>query len=120
MDFIRNTDDLIEQAENAAKEELKNYSDIPEHYSVIMKYPNMDANGYFSEIDMDIAARLKKCDVYAQRKTIYEQAMYNHVRQEIETKGADLKKEVQEKCWMKKKKIKTVVHRSSMTSAVIF
>ena len=28
MDFIRNTDDLIEQAENAAKEELKNYSDI--------------------------------------------------------------------------------------------
>ena len=96
MDFKRNTDVLREQAENAAQEELKNYSDIPEHYSVIMKYPNMDAKGYFSEIDMDIAARLKKCDIYAQRKTIYEQAMYNHVRQEIETKGADLKKEVQE------------------------
>ena len=43
MDFKRNTDVLREQAENAAKEELKNYSDIPEHYSVIMKYPNMDA-----------------------------------------------------------------------------
>ena len=39
MDFKRNTDVLREQAESAAKEELKNYSDIPEHYSVIMKYP---------------------------------------------------------------------------------
>ena len=97
MDFNRNeTADKIKEAINAAKEELKTYSDIPEHYSTILKYPNMDAKGYFSEIDMDIAARLRKCDTYVQRKTVYNQAMYKHVRQEIETKGAGLKKQVQE------------------------
>ena len=94
MDFKGNTKEIIAQAVNAAKEELKNYTVMPEHYSVMMKHPNMDAKGYYSEIDMDIAARLKKCDTYAQRKTIYEQAMYNHVRQEIETKGADLKEQL--------------------------
>ena len=97
MDFKRNeTADKIVEAINAAREELKNYSDMPEHYSTIYKYPNMDAKGYFSEIDMDIAARLRKCDTYAQRKTIYQQAMYNHVRQEVETKADGLKKQVQE------------------------
>ena len=96
MDIKENTKDIIVQAVNAAKEELKNYTDMPEHYSVMMKHPNMDAKGYYSEIDMDIAVRLKKCDTYAQRKNIYEQAMYQHVRQEVEAKGADLKKEVQE------------------------
>ena len=38
------------EAINAAKEELKTYPDMPEHYSTMMKYPNMDAKGYFSEI----------------------------------------------------------------------
>ena len=96
MDVNGTTKEIIAQAVNTAKEELKNYIDMPEHYSVMMKHPNMEAKGYYSEIDMDIAARLKKCDTYAQRKNVYEQAMYNHVRQEIETKGANLKKEVQE------------------------
>ena len=95
MDFKGNTEEIIVQAVNAAKEELENYPDMPEHYSAMMKHPNMDAKGYYSEIDMDIAARFKKCDTYAQRKNVYEQAMYKHVRQEIETKGAELKNEVQ-------------------------
>ena len=96
MGLSEETKSIIAEAVNAAKEELENYQDIPEHYSVIMKHPGIDAKGYYSEIDMDIAARLKKCDTYAQRKTIYEQAMYHHVRGEIETKAEGLKKQVQE------------------------
>ena len=97
MDFKKNeTANKIMEAINAAKEELKTYPDMPEHYSTMMKYPNMDAKGYYSEIDMDIAARLRKCDIYAKKRTIYDQALYNHVRGEIVTKADGLKKQVQE------------------------
>jgi hypothetical protein len=87
--------DIIVEAVEAAKKELKTYKDMPEHYSVMMKYPNIDAKGYYSEIDMDIAARFRRCDTYAKSKSIYEQAMYNHLRQEIVMKGADLKEKVE-------------------------
>ena len=96
MDFKENTKDIIAEVVNAAKAELENYQDMPEHYSTMLKHPSIDAKGYYSEIDMDIAARLKKCDTYVQRRDSYQQAMYNYVRGEIETKADGLKKQVQE------------------------
>lgn len=33
----------------------------------------MDAKGYYSEIDMDIAARLRKCDTYLTVMSIEKQ-----------------------------------------------
>ena len=86
---------IIIEAVEAAKKELENYKDRPEHYSVMLKHPNIDATGIYSEIDMDIAARFRRCDTYAKSKSIYEQAMYNHLRQEIVTKGAGLKEKVE-------------------------
>lgn len=87
---------IIQEAISAAREELKTYPNMPEHYSQIMKYPNMDAKGYFSEIDMDIDARLRKCDTYAKSRTIYDRALYQHVRQEVDLKGSKLKRQVRE------------------------
>ena len=52
--------------------------------------------GHYSEIDMDIDARLKRCDIYAERRDTFQQAMYQHVRKEIETKAADLKEEMKQ------------------------
>ena len=54
----------------------------------------MDATGYYSELDFEIAARLRRCETSLQTKGILDKAMYEHVRGEIETKGADLKQEV--------------------------
>ena len=69
MDFKENvkttTGDIIRQSLEAAMAELKDYPNIPEHYSVMMKHPNLDGEGVYSEIDRDIKVRLKRCDVYA-------------------------------------------------------
>ena len=77
-----------------AEQELKNYPEMPEHYSTMLKHPSMDATGYYSELDFEIAARLKRCETSVQTKGILEKAMYDHVRGEIETKGAELKNEI--------------------------
>ncbi|MBR5229441.1 MAG: hypothetical protein IKW01_01180 [Firmicutes bacterium] len=73
-------DAAIEQA----KEELKNYPNIPEHYDTISKAPNLKMEGIFSEIDLDIARRLKRCDIFAKRRNILELAHYKYVRKTIE------------------------------------
>ena len=77
-----------------AERELQDYPVMPEHYSTILKHPNLDATGFYSELDFEIGARLKRCDTFIKTKGILENAMYDHVRGEIETKGGDLKKEV--------------------------
>ena len=88
--------DIINKSIEMAQKELKDYPNIPEHYSVMMKHPNLEGEGVYSEIDRDIKARLRRCDIYAQKNTIYKQALYRHARQELETKGSSLKKEVEE------------------------
>lgn len=77
-----------------AEQELQNYPEMPEHYSTMLKHPSMDATGYYSELDFEIAARLKRCETSVQTKGMLEKAMYDHVRGEIETKGAELKNEI--------------------------
>ena len=77
-----------------AELELQKYPEMPEHYSTMLKHPSMDATGYYSELDFEIAARLKRCETSVQTKGILEKAMYDHVRGEIETKGAELKNEI--------------------------
>ena len=77
-----------------AEQELQNYPEMPEHYSTMLKHPSMDATGYYSELDFEIAARLRRCETSIQTKGMLEKAMYDHVRGEIETKGAELKKEI--------------------------
>ena len=76
MDFKENvkttTGDIIKQSLEAAKAELKDYPNIPEHYSVMMKHPNLEGEGVYSEIDRDIKARLRRCDTYANKITIYK------------------------------------------------
>ena len=88
--------DIIHKSIEMAQKELKDYPNIPEHYSVMMKHPNLEGEGVYSEIDRDIKARLRRCDTYANKITIYKQALYRHARQELETKGSSLKKEVEE------------------------
>ena len=88
--------DIINKSIEMARKELKDYPNIPEHYSVMMKHPNLEGEGVYSEIDRDIKARLRRCDTYANKITIYKQALYRHARQELETKGSSLKKEVEE------------------------
>ena len=88
--------DIINKSIEMAQKELKDYPNIPEHYSVMMKHPNLEGEGVYSEIDRDIKARLRRCDTYANKITIYKQALYRHARQELETKGSSLKKEVEE------------------------
>ena len=81
-----------------AERELQDYPVMPEHYSTILKHPNLEATGFYSELDFEMGARLKRCDTFIKTKGILENAMYDHVRGEIETKGGDLKKEVIKLC----------------------
>lgn len=96
MGLSENIKKLMEEALGEAHKELKDYPVMPEHYSTMLKHQNMDARGYYSEIDMDIDARLKRCDIYAERRDTFQQAMYQHVRKEIETKAANLKEQMKQ------------------------
>ncbi|MBR4981852.1 MAG: hypothetical protein IKY94_04765, partial [Lachnospiraceae bacterium] len=84
----------IKKAMIDAELELQDYPVMPEHYSTMLKHPSMDATGYYSELDFEIAAKMRRCETSLQTKGILEKAMYDHVRGEIETKGAELKNEV--------------------------
>lgn len=89
----------VKEAMEAAKTELEREDKarnmiLPEHYSTILKHPNLSAEGCYSEIDFEIEARFKTCDTYVKGREIYRQAMYHSVRNEIETKAADLKAQV--------------------------
>ena len=64
--------DIINKSIEMAQKELKDYPNIPEHYSVMMKHPNLEGEGVYSEIDRDIKARLRRCDTYANKITIYK------------------------------------------------
>ena len=89
-----NVSENAKKAIMEAELELQNYPEMPEHYSTMLKHPSMDATGYYSELDFEIAARLRRCETSIQTKGMLEKAMYDHVRGEIETKGAELKKEI--------------------------
>lgn len=94
MPANNNLENIMKQAVRDAEMELKNYPVMPEHYGTMLKHPNLDARGYYSELDFEIGARFKRCDTFSQTKGILDKAMYEHVRGEIETKGAKLKQEV--------------------------
>ena len=89
-----NVSESAKQAMIDAERELQDYPEMPEHYSTMLKHPSMDATGYYSELDFEIAARLRRCETSIQTKGMLEKAMYDHVRGEIETKGAELKNEI--------------------------
>lgn len=91
MPKIENLQENMNKAIADAELELQDYPVMPEHYSTMLKHPNLDATGYYSELDFDIAARLKRCDTFIQTQGMLDKAMYEHVRGEIETKGQDLK-----------------------------
>ena len=91
MPNIENLQENMNKAIADAELELQDYPIMPEHYSTMLKHPNLDATGYYSELDFEIAARLKRCDTYIQTQGMLDKAMYEHVRGEIETKGQDLK-----------------------------
>lgn len=88
------TGDNIINALNQAKKELKDYPIMPEHYSTVLKHPNLNATGFYSELDFEIGARLKRCDTFIKNKGILDKAMYDYVHREIDIKGAELKKKV--------------------------
>ena len=91
MPKIEKLQENMNKAIADAELELQDYPVMPEHYSTMLKHPSMDATGYYSELDFEIAARLKRCDTFIQTQGMLDKAMYDHVRGEIETKGKDLK-----------------------------
>lgn len=74
---------IMEAAVKEAEMELKGYPDIPEHYETISRAPNMKMEGIFSEIDLDIERRLKRCDTFVKNKDILDRGLYEHVRKNI-------------------------------------
>ena len=87
-------EESIKLAIKEAELDLQDYPVMPEHYSTMLKHPSMDATGFYSELDFEIAARLRCCETSIKTKGILEKIMYDHVLGEIETKGAELKNEV--------------------------
>lgn len=90
------TKGIIMEAVKAAQAELKEYPNIPENSETMLKYPNMNPKGIYSEIDMDIARRLKKCDTFAKGRNILERALYADVRKAVfeSDRGKKLKAEL--------------------------
>ena len=54
---------LLTNVLETAKEQLEKIGKvIPEGMDAIKKHPGMNPIGYYSEIDMDFAERMKRCD----------------------------------------------------------
>ena len=80
---------LLTNVLETAKEQLEKIGKvIPEGMDAIKKHPGMNPIGYYSEIDMGFAERMKRCDNAVRTKDILAWTEYNDIKKKIEASPA--------------------------------